>query len=251
MTCNYSLKFTRYSSDLYNYCTCFRLQCAFSPLPEHGVIRVWSSPPNCSVCYHPVVCLGFPIFNFYQNGYKPRYRTLHLKFVLIGLYGNFAPANLSSPSFFHLCAIVLSTSISPTERAYRWDYLITWSIRRRVSEKSFVICPKRVLFRLVAMEIRWRDMSRNERVCKINTASDRYFPDNKLPPDSASDWGIGAWGLFFSILHCWIVASSNSINNMSTALIITALKTFQFPDEISCNLMPVLHLLPSPFKQKV
>lgn len=127
---------------------------------------------------------------------------------------------------FHLCAIVLSTSISPTEGAYHWDYLITWSIRRRVSEKSFVICPKRVLFRLVVMEIRWRDRNMNERVCKINTASVRSSPDNKLPSDSASDWVIGAGRLnFFSVLHCWIAVSSNSINNMSTALVILILET--------------------------
>lgn len=47
--------------------------------------------------------LGFPIFNFYQNGYQPRYRTLHLKLVLIGLYGNFSPAYLSPPSFSFMC----------------------------------------------------------------------------------------------------------------------------------------------------
>lgn len=115
----------------------------------------------------------------------------------------FLSSILISAIFFHLCAIVLSTSISPTEGAYHWDYLITWSIRRRVSEKSFVICPKRVLFRLVVMEIRWRDRNMNERVCKINTASVRSPPDNKLPSDSASDWVIGAGRLFsrFSIVE--------------------------------------------------
>lgn len=65
-------------------------------------IRLKSSP-NCSVRYLLWVCLGFPIFNFYQNGYQPRYRTLHLKLVLIGLYGNFSPAYLSPSSFSFMC----------------------------------------------------------------------------------------------------------------------------------------------------
>lgn len=118
-------------------------------------------------------------------------------------YMEISPQHTYLRHLFHLCAIVLSTSISPTEGAYHWDYLITWSIRRRVSEKSFVICPKRVLFRLVVMEIRWRDRNMNERVCKINTASVRSSPDNKLPSDSASDWVIGAGRLFsrFSIVE--------------------------------------------------
>lgn len=147
---------------------------------------------------------------------------------------------------FHLCAIVLSTSISPTEGAYHWDYLITWSIRRRVSEKSFVICPKRVLFRLVVMEIRWRDRNMNERVCKINTASVRSSPDNKLPSDSASDWVIGAGRLFsrFSIVEL-------QYHRIQLIIWVRHLSFSYYrnrPDAIFRNLITALHLLSSMFK---